>query len=260
MSVDNSDKRVRRSKFGYTPDYKIDYPEKAKHLIKRGLTELEARKIMEITASTWNAYKTKYPEFKKAIAEGKAKSKSPVKAGPNVILTDEFLLRAYRLSLMGLTDKELANILLISIATLNNYKRYYKEFRDAVMNGRTLADSIVAHTYYQLATGFFHEEEVVTIVKVRDKNGREKPISIKTMIKKYYPPNEKAAKFWLKNRTRHHAQPWQDIRQHELTGKDGGKILLNQQLDLSSLEVEELEALKRMAPKMITRTATEQEN
>jgi hypothetical protein len=59
----------------------------------------------------------------------------------------------YRLSLLGLTDQELAGVLDISHETLACWKLSYPEFRESITRGKIEADARVAEALYHRACG-----------------------------------------------------------------------------------------------------------
>lgn len=110
-----------------------------------------------------------------------------------------------RLCLLGATDKQIADFLEISEATLNNWKQAHPGFLESIKRGKEEADSKVANALYKRALGFEHPEVHIAVHRGH---------VIQTKIKKKYPPETIAAIFWLKNR-----QPdqWKDkqIIKHE---------------------------------------------
>ncbi len=101
---------------------------------------------------------------------------------------------AHRLCLIGLTDAQVAFALDVSEQTINNWKRRHPEFAEAMKSGKTVADAEVAHALYKRAIGYETTEEKVI-------NSAEGPTTI--TVKKNYPPDAQAARFWLKNRQPH---------------------------------------------------------
>lgn len=119
---------------------------------------------------------------------------------------------ARKLSLLGATDKEMADVFGVSEQTLNNWKKAHPEFLEALNSGKQMADANVADRLIQRAMGYEHDEIDIRVV--------DKSI-VMTPIRKIYPPDTTAAIFWLKNRQK--AQ-WRDRIDTEITGKDGGPI------------------------------------
>ena len=120
----------------------------------------------------------------------------------------EFAQVAYRLALVGLTDKEIAETLCVSKATLNKWKKQYPEFMDSVRRGKTLADGNVAYGLYQRATGIEYEE----VTQELDENGI---LKVTKIVKKFIPPDPGAGMNWLKNRK---PELWREKQQIEFTG------------------------------------------
>lgn len=101
----------------------------------------------------------------------------------------EYALQAYKLCLLGCTEKELANFFCIPVSVFRKWLKEHDELSHSVKEGMQLADAVVAERLYQKATGFSHESTVI----------KEEGKSEKTTYKNY-PPDTAAAIFWLKNR------------------------------------------------------------
>lgn len=88
----------------------------------------------------------------------------------------------------GVIEEEIAKALNISVATLNNYKKQYPEFAEALSKnkGKDVLQQLV-NAGIKSATGYFEEEEQTTIVLVGDENEVAK--KQKVISKKYFPPN-----------------------------------------------------------------------
>lgn len=108
----------------------------------------------------------------------------------------------YNLALLGLTDVQIAGVLEIDEATLNRWKKKHPGFYDCLQKGKQIADSKVARSLYQRATGYSYKED-----KVFQYKGQ--PVVIPTLT--HVPPDVTAQIFWLKNRQPH---LWRD--KHEL--------------------------------------------
>lgn len=123
----------------------------------------------------------------------------------------EYDQQAFRLSLLGLSDAELADFFEISVSTLNAWKKEYLSFSDALRRGKTEADGKVARALYKRALGFEYTETT-----------REAGKLIKT-VTKIVVPDVGAVTLWLKNRQR---DKWRD-----------------REIDLSDLSDEQLDRL-----------------
>lgn len=125
----------------------------------------------------------------------------------------EYAEQAYKLCLLGSTDKEMADFFQVAESTLNLWKQEHKEFSESITRGKLIADAQVAESLFKRATGY-------TAKKVVTAN-YEGVISDTKEVNDYVGPDTQAASLWLRNR-----QPsrWRDKTDHELTGKDGGPI------------------------------------
>jgi hypothetical protein len=139
----------------------------------------------------------------------------------------EYNEQAYKLCLLGATDKELASFFDTTEQTINAWKQNYPEFFESLKRGKEEADATIAQKLYHRAKGYEHPED-----KIFNDNG--KPLIVPTI--KHYPPDTTAAIFWLKNRQ---PQRWRDRVETEISGPGGGPI------QFSGLPDDELE--KRIA-------------
>lgn len=112
---------------------------------------------------------------------------------------------AYKLSLLGSTDKEMADIFEVSEQTLNTWKKEHPEFFESLKKGKDEADAQVTKSLFKRATGYSHKA-----VKILQYEG--KPIEVPYTER--YPPDTTAAIFWLKNRQPEKWRDRQEIR-HE---------------------------------------------
>lgn len=126
----------------------------------------------------------------------------------------EVVEQAYKLCLLGATDKEMADFFGVAESTFNLWKKEHKEFSESLKRGKMIADANVANRLYQRALGYSHPED-----KIFNDNGT--PLIVPTT--KHYPPDPTSAIFWLKNRRK---EQWRDKQEHEHTGADGGPIIV----------------------------------
>jgi hypothetical protein len=108
----------------------------------------------------------------------------------------EFTEQAYRLSLLGVTDIEMAQYFDVCEATINNWKHYFPEFLESITRGKLNADSKVAFGLYERATGAEWEEQQAFKIKV---DSHLEKVEIVT-VKRKAPPDTQAASLWLRNR------------------------------------------------------------
>lgn len=150
---------------------------------------------------------------------------------------DEFAEQARKLCLLGATDAELADFFEVDESTINNWKIEHIEFLESIKKGKGIADANVADRLYQRALGYEHEE-----VKLFQYQGDV----IREEVIKHYPPDTTSAIFWLKNRQK---DKWRDMKQSELTGKDGGPIQ-TEALDADKLSLDDKKDLLGILKKM----------
>ena len=117
--------------------------------------------------------------------------------------------QVYKLSLLGLTDKQMADVLGISKSTFNKWKDDYPEFSDSVTRGKTKADADVAVSFRKKAIGYQYTE---THSELRDGD----MIVTKEIIKEVQP-DAGAALNWLKNRQPQHWRDKQEVEQSGVT-------------------------------------------
>lgn len=119
-----------------------------------------------------------------------------------------------RLCMLGLTNAQLAPVLSVDEATIGRWIKNNPEFCAAVKAGRVHADGAMAASLYSRGMGYSHPEEKIFY---DTKTGEE----VRVQTTKHYPPDTAAAFIWLKNRR---PDLWRDVKQTEVTGKDGGPL------------------------------------
>jgi hypothetical protein len=136
--------------------------------------------------------------------------------GRPTLYKPEYVAQAHKLSLLGLTDKDMADFFQVALSTLSLWKVEHPLFSDAIARGRTAADAEVATSLYERAKGYSHEA-----VKIFMPAGAKKPVYAR--YTEHYPPDTPAASIWLWNRRRdlwRRAQPGPD----EAADEDGKAI------------------------------------
>ncbi|SPA24570.1 conserved hypothetical protein [Cupriavidus taiwanensis] len=124
----------------------------------------------------------------------------------------EYAEQAYKLCLLGATDKELADFFQVTEQTVNNWKKAQPEFFESITRGKMMADAQVAESLFKRALGYSHQAEKIMVVAGTVQ--REE-------YTEHYPPDTPAASLWLRNRQ---PEKWRDRQQTELTGKDGENL------------------------------------
>lgn len=100
---------------------------------------------------------------------------------------------AYKLALLGHTDKEMADVMGVDISTFDQWKRDRARFRKMIKKGKDLADAEVAHSLFKRATGYSYIEDHVTLCKGK---------VIVRPVRKHIPADVAAQKLWLQARQR----------------------------------------------------------
>jgi hypothetical protein len=116
----------------------------------------------------------------------------------------------------GATDKKLAELFGVCERTVNNWKRKHLDFLQSTQRGKDEFDSnIVEYALKKISLGIHYTE---TTREARGENGE---LVVTKKVRKFIPPNDRAIRFWLKNR-----QPnrWRDTQAVEVTGKEGGPV------------------------------------
>lgn len=126
----------------------------------------------------------------------------------------------------GLIDKEIAQKMNVSEATLNNYKKKYPEVKEALRKGKELVDIEVENALLKKALGY--NVEVQKAFKIKDiiynENGRKISETERIEYAKeevHVPADTTAQIFWLKNRKK--AQ-WRDKVEYETNAGELNKV------------------------------------
>lgn len=164
--------------------------------------------------------KSKPTQKAKTAAKPKVKTiikKNDVKRGRgqpekiNNILEIPLVDFAKLLASFGLTDEEIAPKCGISVATLNNWKKKYPEFLEAIKEAKRKPDELVERSLYQRAVGYYYQAEKIFC-------GKDGIVTRAPYIA-HCPPDVTAQIYWTKNRD---PDRWRDRQEH--TGKNGGPI------------------------------------
>ena len=123
---------------------------------------------------------------------------------------DEYDEQAYKLCLLGATDKELGDFFEVTEQTINNWKKDFPTFFESIKRGKIDADARVAQSLFKRALGYTANE--THLAQFGGMFTDEK------VIPKEVAPDTTAAIFWLKNR-----QPdkWRDKQEVKMEGEIG---------------------------------------
>ncbi|HEY6326608.1 MAG TPA: hypothetical protein VIW73_08890 [Candidatus Cybelea sp.] len=112
---------------------------------------------------------------------------------------------AKRIAMLGGDEADVAAALGTTTKQVQRWISGHEEFRAAVLEGRLMADANVATATYHAAIGHVVPEErvFVNVLTDYDDEGRamtQRIVTTRVIGKRYYPPDVKAAQFWLKNK------------------------------------------------------------
>jgi hypothetical protein len=126
----------------------------------------------------------------------------------------DYAAKALKLCDLGATDEDLADFFSVSIRTISNWKSEFPEFLQALKSGKSAADDRVERSLYQRAVGYTHDAVHFSAFQ---------GVVTETSYRNHCAPDVTAQIFWLKNRR---PDLWRDKREQELTGKDGGPLMV----------------------------------
>jgi len=126
-----------------------------------------------------------------------------------------------QLTLLGATEEEIAAAFGVSRRSITNWKGRYPQFKQALIEGKMLADAQVGQRLFERATGYEHPEDKIFY----DSKTGETVVAPTT---KHYPPDTVAAIFWLKNRRPDLWRDKQDINHGSEDGSMKPQVVLYQ--------------------------------
>jgi hypothetical protein len=123
---------------------------------------------------------------------------------------EEYNLQAYKLTLLGFTDKDMADFWGVTEQTINNWKNEHPNFFESITRGKEFADTEVVESLYNRAKGYTVKR--IEYEMNQDEDGTQSQ-RVKKIIKQEVAPDTQAIQFWLKNR-----QPskWRDKKELEI--------------------------------------------
>ncbi len=116
-----------------------------------------------------------------------------------------------RLAMLGMPDKDIAEVLGIKATRFSKYKKKYSSIRVTLEKGRVIPSSNVVESLYKKANGFSVPEEKLFFSSKHNRVRRVK-------TRRYYPPDTIAQIFWLKN---NFPDFWRDKKEVENIGGVG---------------------------------------
>jgi len=123
--------------------------------------------------------------------------------GRKTLFKREYADQAFSLTLLGLTDVDLADAFGVSVTTLNKWKKAHKEFIAAIKRGKIIADGAVVNSLYKRAIGYAYDEVTFEMSEAKaepELNEVKQDQYKKRVVTKEVAPDTTAQIFWLKNR------------------------------------------------------------
>ena len=157
------------------------------------------------------------------------------KVGRPLLWRSGFPLIAYEMALLGAEDKDIARAFGVSKDKFLQWVESKPELREALDEGKIIADSKVAASLYKRATGFSYEEEVLHVIKGE---------VVRSVVTKHVIPDPWSAHKWLSARQ---PQLWTDTSKSEITHTN---ININK-FDFGALTTEELQLVERIGLRQI---------
>lgn len=163
--------------------------------------------------------------------------------GRPALYKKEYNEQAYKLCLLGATDKDLADFFEVTETTINNWKKDNNEFFESIRNGKKIADMEVANSLYKTTQDRTVIEQQAIKCKEVSYNKAGKRVEKETIkiveVKKTVPADFRSQSFWLKNRK---SDTWRDKTEVENTNKIS--------FDTTNLTEEEKEQLFEISLKL----------
>jgi hypothetical protein len=141
-------------------------------------------------------------EKKKPVRKGKKKDGRPSD------YRAEFARDAEKLTVIGATEKEMADFFEVSESTIDKWKKKYPMFLRHISRGRITHDLEIGQALRDRAKGY---RVKATKIFCSDKGG-----VTKVPYTEVYPPDTPAIKFWLTNRRPKHFRDKVDV-EHKVT-------------------------------------------
>lgn len=128
--------------------------------------------------------------------------------GRPTVFRAEFIRMAAKACALGATDVDVAELLGVSVPTIDKWKQSKPDFLQALKAAKASADARVEQSLYRRALGWKHK--AVKILAVA--NGANQGSSVEEIpYIEHYPGDTTAQIFWLKNRQ---PERWRD--KHEV--------------------------------------------
>lgn len=140
--------------------------------------------------------------------------------GAPTLYREEYDEQAYKLCLLGATDKDIADFFEVCEATINNWKKEYPKFLESIRAGKKTADMEVATSLYKTTQDRTVIEQVAFKTKKISYNDSGKRVEEEVIeivdVAKAIPADFRSQQFWLKNRK---SDQWRDKQEVDHSGE-----------------------------------------
>ena len=136
--------------------------------------------------------------------------------GRPTLYQEDYDKQAYKLCLLGATDKDLADFFEVTETTINNWKLEHNSFFESIKEGKVKADSVIAHSLFERAKGATVVKQQAFKVRSSEGQGQYTERIEVIELAEEMPPDTQAIKFWLTNRK---SSEWRDKVNTELSGE-----------------------------------------
>lgn len=147
---------------------------------------------------------------------------------------------------LGANTEQLAEFFKVSKGTIEYWFKTQPEFRQAVDDGKMVADAKVQQTLYERACGF----EYIETQEYDGIDTKGLPYSYTKKITKRVLGDVTAQIFWLTNRMR---GVWQHVHRSEVNVNANVNITEKKEIDLTGLNDQEKEWLKKIGIKQLSK-------
>ena len=158
-------------------------------------------------------------------------------AGQKTKYKDTFPTLAEGWAREGLSDAQIAEKLGIKKTAFYTYVAKYPEFAEGLARGKAPVDIEVENALLKKALGYDYEEEHTTVQIDKDGKPTRKE---RKVVKRHYPPDAVALKFWLVNRK---PKQWREKQEHAIS-TEAGPIPV--QFDFSKLSRDDIREIRQI--------------
>ena len=188
-----------------------------------------------------SAKKTERPAQKAAAKKVIKKLVKKKQTGPGGLLDnrkfkDKIIAITVKAAMLGMDNKEIANLLDITEETFYKWSRTHPEFKQAIKLGREEKILEVASALYDRAIGMRVKEELAVTL------GGEGGVNI-VQVEKYYPPDVKACQYILSTQA---PEKWNPIKIIEIEGHIENEQIIVYELPDNKRDARKITEIKKI--------------